>query len=388
MIGKKVGPFDLEEKIGVGGMGIVYRARYRKNNRIVALKLLTPQLSENPKLVARFEREMEILEKLDHPNITRYYGGGKVEGHYFIAMRLMSRGTLAQLLKKKKQLPWEQVIEFGSQICDALDHAHRVGVIHRDLKPANLFLRVDKDTGREKLVLGDFGIARDLEADGLTATGMTVGTYRYMAPEQITGKQPVSAKTDLYSLGCVLFQMLAGRTPYTADSQGEMLVQHLQEEPPSVREFATDCPVWLENVLLQMLEKDPADRPMDAAYLKMALEEVVDRVANNEGVTSHAASGEPTAMTMFELNPDLKKAIRKGAKRKKKKKRDKSPFYERTWFLSLCLAVLIAGVTWAVWPASESELFAQAQTAATELLALLNRPGAAVNGERRTRRPR
>ena len=98
---QKVGPFDLEEKLGVGGMGIVYRARYRKNGRIVALKLLTPQFTENPRLVARFEREMEILEKLDHPNITRYYGGGVVKGQYFYAMRLMRGGTLSQLLKKK-----------------------------------------------------------------------------------------------------------------------------------------------------------------------------------------------------------------------------------------------------------------------------------------------
>lgn len=358
---QKVGPFDLEEKLGVGGMGIVYRARYRKNDRVVALKLLTPQLTENPRLVARFEREMEILEKLDHPNITRYYGGGVVKGQHFYAMRLMRGGTLSQLLKKKKQLPWEQVVEFGCQICDALDHAHENGIIHRDLKPANLFLRLDKKTGEERLVLGDFGIARDLDADGLTATGMTVGTYAYMAPEQITGKGTISAKTDLYALGCVLFQMLSGRTPYKADSQGEVLVMHLQEDTPSVREFAPDTPVWLDDVIRQLLAKEPRDRPLDAAYTKMALEEVTQKVANQESVVTHAASGSPTAMTMFELNPDLKKTLRKGTKRKKKNRRETGPVYERTWFLVLCLAVLLGGVTWFVWPASEQQLWASAE---------------------------
>ncbi len=358
---QKVGPFDLEEKLGVGGMGIVYRARYRKNGRIVALKLLTPQFTENPRLVARFEREMEILEKLDHPNITRYYGGGVVKGQHFYAMRLMRGGTLSQLLKKKTQLPWEQVVEFGCQICDALDHSHENGIIHRDLKPANLFLRLDKKTGEERLVLGDFGIARDLDADGLTATGMTVGTYAYMAPEQITGKGTISAKTDLYALGCVLFQMLSGRTPYKAESQGEVLVMHLKEDTPPVREFAPDTPVWLDDVIRQLLAKESRDRPIDAAYTKMALEEVTQKVANQESVATHVASGAPTAMTMFELNPDLKNTLRKATKRKKKKRREAGPVYERTWFLVLCLAGILGGVTWFVWPASEQQLWTSAE---------------------------
>ena len=210
MAQKTLGPFDLEEKIGVGGMGIVFRALYRKNDRIVAVKILTGPLSTNPKLVARFEREMEILQKLEHPNITKYYGGGKVDGHHFYAMKLMTGGNLHRLIKQKGQLPWEQVIEFGCQICDALDHAHSHGIIHRDLKPGNLFLRRDKTTNAEKVVLGDFGIARDQDATALTATGMTVGTYAYMSPEQITGKKEISSKPDLYSLG-IAFTKSASR---------------------------------------------------------------------------------------------------------------------------------------------------------------------------------
>lgn len=356
-----VGPFDIQEKLGSGGMGIVYRAVYRKNGRVVALKVLTPELSSNPKLVARFEREMEILEKLDHPNITRYYGGGQVKGQHFYAMRLMGGGCLSELLKKKGSFPWEQVVEYGRQICDALDHAHEHGVIHRDLKPANLFLRQDRKTGEERLVLGDFGIARDMDADGLTATGMTVGTYAYMAPEQINGKHSITGRTDLYALGCVLFQMLTGRTPFEGDSAGELMIKHLQEEPPSVRNEAAECPIWLEKIIAHLLEKQPADRPYDAAAVGMALEEVFTRVAEQSSVAAQITSGGPGATTMREVHPELKKLLKASARKKKRKRRRKGPFWETGWFLSACLVALIGAVTFAVWPASEAELFAQAQ---------------------------
>lgn len=356
MAQKTLGPFDLEEKIGVGGMGIVFRARYRKNDRIVAVKILTGPLSTNPKLVARFEREMEILQKLEHPNITKYYGGGKVDGHHFYAMKLMTGGNLHRLIKQKGQLPWEQVIEFGCQICDALDHAHSHGIIHRDLKPGNLFLRRDKTTNAEKVVLGDFGIARDQDATALTATGMTVGTYAYMSPEQITGKKEISSKSDLYSLGIVLFQMLAGRPPF----KGEILVQHLKQEAPSVREFAPDCPLWLARVVGQLLEKEPSERPMDAAYVKMALEEVVTKVAEHTSVATHVSSGSPTTMTMHDVHPELRKTLNKSRKRKKKRKKETGPIYERTWFLVTALLAVIALFVIGLWPASEADLWASA----------------------------
>lgn len=359
MIPQSVGPFDLHNKLGSGGMGIVYKAAYRKNGRIVALKVLTPELSANPKLVARFEREMTILEKLDHPNITRYYGGGASKGQHFYAMRLMGGGTLSELLKRRGPLPWEQVIEYGRQICDALDHAHEHGVIHRDLKPANLFLRMERKTGVEKIVLGDFGIAREMDATGLTATGMTVGTYAYMAPEQIDGKHGITGKTDLYALGCVLFEMLTGQTPFEGNTAGDLMVKHLQEEPPPVRQLAVECPLWLEKVIAQLLAKQPVDRPHDAAATGMELENVVMRVSDQASVATEMTYGGPGTATMREVHPELKKLLRSG--KKKKKRRRKGPFWETSWFLSACLAALIGAVAFAVWPASEDELFAQAQ---------------------------
>lgn len=361
-----LGPFDLDGKIGRGGMGIVYRATYRKNGRTVALKVLTPELTTNPKLVARFEREMQILEKLDHPNVTRYYGGGHKDGRYFYAMKLMSSGTLDRLLKKKGPLPWEQVVDYGIQICGALDHAHEQGIVHRDLKPANLFLRREKDSGADRIVLGDFGIARDQDADGLTATGMTVGTYAYMAPEQINLKKSISARTDLYALGCVLFEMLTGRTPFVAESSGELMVQHLQELPPLVREHAPDCPIWLERVVMQLLSKEPEDRQDDAGYVAMALEEVREKVATQAGVAAQAVAGGPSTLASTDAHPELTKLIvdpqkKRKEQRKRKKKRDSSPVWERGWFLSLCLLALAGLVTWSLWPLSEQELYARAR---------------------------
>ncbi|MSR60413.1 MAG: serine/threonine protein kinase, partial [Planctomycetaceae bacterium] len=213
-----IGPFELGERIGVGGMGIVYRAVYTKTGTPVAIKILSPDLSNEVSLQKRFEREISILKKLLHPHIVRYYGGGKIGMQRFYAMELVTGGSLESYLKAKKRLPWEEAVAIGLQVAQALEHAHTAGVIHRDLKPANLMLTKDR-----KVKLTDFGIARDTTATALTAAGRTVGTYAYMAPEQIRGKPPVDKKTDLYALGCVLFEMLTGETPFCCENQGEML---------------------------------------------------------------------------------------------------------------------------------------------------------------------
>ncbi len=357
MLTRAFGPFNLEEPLGAGGMGVVYRAIYRKNGRITALKLLPHHLTENSRLVARFEQEMRILERLDHPHITKYYGGGKIRGQHFYAMKLMEGGTLADLLERRGALPWEQVIELGVQICDALDCAHSNGIIHRDLKPANLFL--GEGSEHEQLVLGDFGIARDMDGMPITATGSTVGTYAYMAPEQINLKQPITAKTDLYALGCVLFEMLTGRTPFVSEAPSDLMMQHVNEQPPSVRTLAYDCPVWLDDIVQQCLAKNPQDRPYDAAIVRMALDEVLTKVAEQVSVASDRSTGGPrTTTTMAGFNPDLKKLL---GPKKKKRKLSTGPLLERTWFLASILLAMFAVAAWVVWPANEDKLFAKAQ---------------------------
>jgi serine/threonine-protein kinase len=356
MVTKRViGPFELGERIGVGGMGIVYRAVYTKTGTPVAIKILSPDLSNEGALQKRFEREISILKKLQHPHIVRYYGGGKIGTQRFYAMELVTGGSLERYLKEKRRLDWEEAVQFALQIAQALEHAHAAGVIHRDLKPANLLL-----TQNRQLKLTDFGIARDTTATALTAAGRTVGTYAYMAPEQIRGKPPVDKKTDLYALGCVLFEMLTGETPFSSDNQGEMLMMHLKDDPPRVTSLAPNVPIWLEELIFDLLEKDPDKRPFDALAVQVKLDEVLKKVEEQKSITEAALRGEATRLAVMTPG-DLKKLL---AKKKKKKKKDQSPFWEKAWFLSLCFAAFVCGVSWFTYARmypSESASWAEIQ---------------------------
>jgi serine/threonine-protein kinase len=352
MAERQLGPFVINEKLGGGGMGVVYRAQYTKTGQIVALKLLPDELSENPRLVARFERELEILKKLKHPNIVPCYGGGKLGNQRFFAMELVTGGSLAGMLKKRGKLPWEEVIRLGLQICSALEHAHEQGIIHRDLKPANLLIGKDG-----KLKLADFGIARDLDATGLTATGRTVGTFAYMAPEQVKGEPPVSQKTDLYALGCVLFELLTGKPPFDAPSAPELMFQHIQKKPPRVASVALDCPVWLDALVAHLLEKEPENRPRDALAVSQALREVEEKVALQASVSTLAVNRSPTAINVTAETELARKLLTP----KKKKKKATGPFWSQTWFMSLCLAGLLGLIAIPFIPASEDKLFEKAR---------------------------
>lgn len=349
---RKIGPFVLEQKLGVGGMGIVYRATYTKDGTTVALKVLSPGVSGNPQVVARFEREMAILKRMRHPHIVPYFGGGRSNGQNYFAMAYMPGGSVEQLVKKRGQLPWEEAFEILKEVAQALEYAHSKGIIHRDLKPANLFLCED-----HHVKLGDFGIARDSDATALTAAGKTVGTYAYMAPEQIAGRPPISNRTDLYALGCVGFELLTGRPPFIAETPAEMLFGHLNQQPPKVREFAISCPLQLEEVIDRLLAKDPEDRYFDALAVQVALDEAKQKIIEQESFVKQTLQGGVTtaAATMDG------KTIHQLVRGKPKKKRRKSvPFYERAWFLVLCLFMVIGAVTWLMWPPSEGELYAQA----------------------------
>ena len=354
-IHRLIGPFLIEKRLGVGGMGVVYKATYTKNGGDVALKVLPLVLTANKKLVDRFDREMAILKKLKHPRIVQFYGGGEQDGQHFYAMEYINGGTLAELLKEQVRLPWQQVIEFGMQICEALEYAHEQGIVHRDLKPANLFLGQDG-----KLRLGDFGIARDSDATALTASGSTVGTQAYMAPEQITGKLPISNKTDLYALGCVLFEMLTGHVPFQGAASMEVLLKHINEPPAKIRTEVMDCPVFLEQVVLQLLAKSPDKRPHDALMVQVALEEVLERVAAKTSTMTQMTegAGQTAIDSSHFIDPaQLKKLLGK----KKKKRKATGPIWERGWFLATCLAVMLGGIAWSLMPPSEEKLFAAAQ---------------------------
>lgn len=351
---RRMGPFMLGEKLGAGGMGVVYRATYVKTGQQLAVKCVAAEHADNSQVTARFVRELKILKKLRNPHIVRCYGGGTQGDQMFYAMELVEGGSLASILNQRGRLSWEATVEYGLQICDALKCAHDHGIIHRDLKPGNLLLTTDG-----KLKLADFGIARDNTATALTAQGRALGTYAYMAPEVIRGDPPISHKSDLYSFGCVLFRMLTGRTPFEAKSPAQMFFQHIETTPPRVSTIALDCPVWLESLVAQLLEKDPQDRPFDASVVRRALAEVGERVASQTSITGFSMSGAPSTLS---VNRDMT-AVRKvlASKKKKKTVEKETPLYERAWFLAVCLALLVAGIAWAMWPLSEGEVFRRAE---------------------------
>ncbi|HUY90974.1 MAG TPA: serine/threonine-protein kinase [Pirellulales bacterium] len=352
---RRLGPFVLEEKLGAGGMGEVYRATHVETRRVVALKVLSAKAAGSKRIVARFARELEILKALKHPHIVRCYGGGRHENEAYLVMDLVSGGSLGSLVRRRGRLPWETVIEYGLQICDGLAYAHEWGIVHRDLTPANLLLTED---GQVKIA--DFGIARVQFGKRLTATKHTLGTVAYMAPEQIRGTPSVSHRTDLYTLGCVMFEMLTGRLPFTCDSTAQMLYHHLGEPPPRVSSLVMDCPIWLDHLVNQLLEKDPLKRPHDAAAVAQALREVQEKVAAGAGMAGHAASGGPSALKVPKEKEDQAE-VRKLLKGKKRKKGKKSPFYERAWFLAACLLLTVGLGAWFLRSESESKLFARTE---------------------------
>ncbi|MEX0867321.1 MAG: serine/threonine-protein kinase, partial [Pirellulales bacterium] len=256
---KQIDHYKLGEMLGVGTVGTVYEAVDQNTGQRVALKLLQQAVSEDKNIAARFRREMDILSRLNHPNIVRYLGDGKLGKQLYYTMELVTGGSVKEELQIHRQLPWRKVCDWGAQIASALQHAHNHGIIHRDLKPANLFLTDDG-----KLKLGDFGIARDTGSADLTDAGLTVGTYAYMAPEQITAEDPVSDKTDLYALGCLLFEMLTGRQPYLGANFAQIFNQHLQGAAPRVRSLVPECPASLDAMIRDLMEKDPEQRPFNA----------------------------------------------------------------------------------------------------------------------------
>jgi eukaryotic-like serine/threonine-protein kinase len=259
--------FNLLEPLGMGTVGQVFRAESPDIAEPVAVKLLHPSMAQDENMVNRFEREIVIMERLNHPHIVRNYGGGIMDGRYFYAMQLLDHGNLKERIKKDGPLSWPQTATYAAQIASALQHAHNHGIIHRDLKTSNLFFDHD---GR--LLLGDFGIARDTHDADITDTGVAMGTYAYMSPEQICGDQPVTGHSDLYSLGCVMYEMLTGKPPFTGANFAQVWHKHLHEPPPGLRASGIECPEWLEAIIMKLLEKKPAKRPFNArsvqGYLK------------------------------------------------------------------------------------------------------------------------
>lgn len=266
MLSAQLENYEIGEVIGAGTVGTIYAATDHATGESVAIKKLHPGVSKDPLIRARFKRETVVMERLRHPNIIRSMGGGEDQGQLFYVMERLDGGTVKDLLLHCNAIKWPLVVEIGRQICSALQFAHNHGVIHRDLKPSNLFL-----TRNAEVKLGDFGIARDLQSTDITSSGMTVGTHAYMAPEQITGDSNVSGKADLYSLGCCLFEMLVGRTPFQGEHFAQLFEQHLKTPAPPIKDLVPGCPPALDEIIAKLLLKNPDDRPFNARQVQAVM---------------------------------------------------------------------------------------------------------------------
>jgi pimeloyl-ACP methyl ester carboxylesterase len=264
--GQKLSQYEVVEKLGSGGMGVVYKALDRRLQRFVALKFLPPYLSAEPELKLRFTQEAQAIASLDHPNLCTIFEVEETEdGQLCIVMPYYEGETLKQMIERGP-LPLAQVTDYGVQVAAGLAHAHAAGVVHRDIKPANL---VVAPGGSVKIL--DFGIAKISDVN-LTRTGAVLGTLTYMSPEQ-AGGEPVDHRTDLWALGVVLYEMLTGRPPFTAESREALFFAIQNREPPRITALRPEVSPALEGIVSRLLEKEPSRRYPDAGAVGAALQE-------------------------------------------------------------------------------------------------------------------
>ncbi len=272
LTGKQFGPYQIVAPLGEGGMASVYKAYQPAMERYVALKVLPRHFAEDPQFTARFQREAKILAQLQHPYILPVFDSGQAEGYSYIVMPFVQSGTLTDLLMGQP-LPLPLIRQIITQIGEALSYAHARGLIHRDVKPSNVLM----DEGGNCL-LADFGLARIVESSvNLTASGSLVGTPAYMSPEQGSG-QKVDARSDIYALGVILYELVTGRVPYKAETPVAVIFKHIQDPLPSARELNPELPEAIERIILKALSKSPEDRYQTAGDMVHAIQAAISDV--------------------------------------------------------------------------------------------------------------
>ncbi len=272
-IGQKLGGrYEIEELVGRGGMSAVYKGTDPNLRRTVAIKLIHPHLSEDSQFVSRFEQEAAAVAQLKHPNVIQVFDFDNDEDTYYMILEFIPGETLHERLKRlgaaSQRLSPEEAIEITAGICDALDYAHKRGMIHRDVKPANIMLSM-----QGQAILMDFGIAKIIGGKEHTATGAVVGTALYMSPEQAKGELP-DARVDVYALGVTLYEMLAGRPPFEADSAMTLLMMHVNDPVPDLLEINPNVPSELIELVGKALAKDREERFQTAGDFASALRSI------------------------------------------------------------------------------------------------------------------
>src|SRR5579863_6412562 len=251
LVGTKLaGRYEILQVLGQGGMGAVYKARDMELERFVALKLIRPDLANNPEILRRFKQELILAREVSHRNVIRIFDLGQAEGFKFITMEFVEGRDLRAVLRERSKLSPDEAVRIIAQVCRALEAAHIAGVVHRDLKPQNIML-----DAKDRVYVMDFGIAHSLETPGMTQTGALMGTPEYMSPEQAKGMK-VDARSDLFALGIIFYEMLTGVSPYKADSALATLLKRTTERPQSPVELDPTIPKAINDVVMKCLEID------------------------------------------------------------------------------------------------------------------------------------
>jgi tRNA A-37 threonylcarbamoyl transferase component Bud32 len=335
--GQMLGPYRIINQIGKGGMATVYKAYQASVDRYVAIKVLPSQLAESKEFAARFQQEARIIAKLEHPHILPVFDYGESNGIAYFVMRYLEAGTLKDKMEVGRPLPLNEIDKIFTQLTDALSYAHGHGIVHRDLKPANALI-----DSQGNIFLTDFGIAKLLESASprLTQTDAIMGTPAYISPEQAQG-HTVDQRSDIYSLGIILYEMVTGSVPYTAETPLAVLFKHISDPLPPPSLVKSDVPVPIEQVILKALAKDPRDRYATAAEFvtawKRALEEAVRRATEVTSAPSPQAT--PSAQTQRKPAPATRAASKPGM----------PTGWIAGCLVGLCLLFSVAGVGALAW---------------------------------------
>ncbi len=284
------GRYEILQLLGEGGMGAVYKAADRELDRFVALKVIRPELASNPSILARFKQELLLAHQVTHRNVIRIYDLGEAEGVKFITMEFIEGQDLRALIREKKRFTPEEAVDVIQQVCQALHAAHSVGVIHRDLKPQNIM-----QDGSGRILVMDFGLARTVEGDGMTQTGAIVGTMEYMSPEQALAKD-LDQRSDIFALGLILYEMLTGKQPFSAESALASLIKRTQERAIPVSDVDAQIPGALSGIVSKCLERDLDQRYQDVSTILADLNTWQDKRA--AGTIKLDASVKPWGQTL------------------------------------------------------------------------------------------
>ena len=304
LIGESIGNYKLTKLLGKGGMGSVYLGEHPRIDRKVAVKVLAPYVVQQPLAAKRFEAEAKVISRIDHPNIIEIYDFGSLESGSLYYVMEMLRGHELRKLMKKKKMSAAAVLPYLEQICAALQAAHDMGVVHRDLKPENIFVLERKPLTIKVL---DFGVAKLLETDQgieLTAAGVVVGTPLFVSPEQAAGEpHRIGPGTDIYSLGVLLYWMLAGRPPFIASGPGMLMAMHIKDPAPPLRDKVPELQEGVAEVVHRCLEKAPEDRPGSAQEVYEAYKAGVETAAVAGAVLGFSQDGVAVPLESGETPP-------------------------------------------------------------------------------------